>query len=56
MKWGVFDLRDDSGIIHVVPCSDAGIVMYPHKLEARCPCHPDLDTEVDTLLIHAMVQ
>lgn len=56
MKWGLFDKRDDGGIIHVVPCSDDGVVLPPHVLESQCPCRPHLDSVADVLLVHAMIQ
>lgn len=54
MPWGTFkDCTKEDGLTwtHIVPCTEDGTMLKPHKLTLGCPCQPAiLDTE--PLIIH----
>lgn len=37
-RWGVF--KGDPNGVHVVPCSNEGIILEPHSLSKNCVCEP----------------
>lgn len=47
MAWLVFYPTEDDPLTHVAP--DFG---REHELNTGCWCHPEQDTEVETVLVH----
>ena len=51
IMWGVFDDCDD-GNTHVAPATLDGFLLSDHVLDTGCRCHPELDVEEPTIVIH----
>lgn len=49
--WGV-SAKDADGFVHIVPCDDERNILPPHVLSADCPCHPTLDEDEPSMLVH----
>ncbi len=48
--WGEFTMKD--GTIHVVPVDEEEEPALPHTPDLSCVCHPEVDPEDDTIIIH----
>lgn len=51
--WGVVEVDD---VIHVVPLGEDGLPSRQHEPTAECPCHPEIEEHVKTLVIHNQLQ
>ena len=40
--WGLFDLGEAVGIVHIGPCGADDEITPPHVLDTRCVCEPEM--------------
>lgn len=45
--WGVFDMRDEDGTVHVAP-----LIGREHDFDDHCWCHPERDKDEPQLVVH----
>jgi len=51
--WRVIDKEYE---VNVLPCDYNGSIDFPHIEGEDCPCHPEIEQHIKTLIIHNIIQ